>query len=264
MDDKETKLLAEVNGSNKHIIDLLDETIRNDNKLKESDRLIKLKHIISKLKDDMPENFQQAYNHPDEKIRTKWRAGIRKEFHDMIKRGVWRNCNRRDVPSGRRCIKSRWVFEIKRNGIFRPRLVACGYSQITGIDFTESYAPVINNVTWRILIVAKMIWNLKAKIVDVETAFLHGDLDEEIYMEAPEGLGLDRDKECVLLEKSIYGLVQAARMYFLKFMKVLRIIGFVGGNADPCMMMRKNRVSGPHPSIVAASSSSRGMVSMKP
>ena len=60
MDDKEAKLLAEVNGSNKHIIDLLDETIRNDEKLKESDRLIKLKHIISKLKDDMPENFQQS------------------------------------------------------------------------------------------------------------------------------------------------------------------------------------------------------------
>ena len=240
IDVQEKKLLEEVNNSKLHIIDLLDETIRNDKKLKESDRLIKLKHIISKLKEDMPDNFQQAYNHPDEKIRAKWREGIKKEFHDMIKRGVWRNMNRRDVPSGRRCIKSRWVFEIKRNGIFRPRLVACGYSQIPGVDFTESYAPVINDVTWRILIVAKMMWKLKAKIVDVETAFLHGDLEEEIYMEAPEGLGLERDKQCVLLKKSIYGLVQAARMYFLKFMKVLRIIGFVGGNADPCMMVRRN------------------------
>ena len=240
MDDNEEKLLKEVNNSKQHLIDLLDETIQNDKKLKESDRLIKLKHIISKLKEDIPENFQQAYNHPDEKIRAKWREGIKKEFHDMIKRGVWRNVNRKDVPSGRRCIKNRWVFEIKRNGIFRSRLVACGYSQIPGVDFTESYAPVINDVTWRMLIIAKMVWNLQAKIVDVETAFLHGDLDEEIYMEAPEGLGLDKDKECVLLKKSIYGLVQAARMYFLKFMKVLRIIGFVGGNADPCMMVRRN------------------------
>jgi hypothetical protein len=85
-----------------------------------------------------------------------------------------------------------------------------------------------------------MIWNLKAKIVDVETAFLHGDLDQEIYMEAPEGFGLDRLSDCVLLKKSIYGLVQAARMHFLKFMKVLQIIGFVGGNADLCMMVWRN------------------------
>jgi hypothetical protein len=72
------------------------------------------------------------------------------------------------------------------------------------------------------------------------TAFLHGDLDEEIYMEAPEGFGLDRLSDCVLLTKSINGLVQAARMYFLKFMKVLQTIGFLGGNADPCMMVQRN------------------------
>jgi hypothetical protein len=107
------------------------------------------------LKDDIPETFQKAYNHPDEKIRTKWRETIKKDFHDMIKRGVWRNMKPNDVPSSRRCVKNCWVFEIKRNGIFRSSLVACGYSQIPGVDFTESYAPVINNVTWRILIVRK-------------------------------------------------------------------------------------------------------------
>jgi Reverse transcriptase (RNA-dependent DNA polymerase) len=218
----------------------LDATIRNDSKMKESDRLIKMKHIVSKLKGDIPENFQDAYNHPDEKLRAKWRAAIRKEFRDMIKRGVWRNMKKKDIPKGRRCIKSRWVFDVKRNGIFRARLVACGYSQVPGVDFTESYAPVISDVTWRILIVIKLLLRLNAKIVDVETAFLHGDLEEEIYMEVPEGYGLDKKENCVLLVKSIYGLVQSARMYFLKFMKVLRKIGFVGGYADPCLMVRRN------------------------
>jgi hypothetical protein len=85
MDKNKTKLMTEVNNSKKHIIDLLKEMIRNDNKMAELDCLIKMKHIISKLKDDIPEIFQQAYNHPDEKIRTKWREGIKKEFHDMIK-----------------------------------------------------------------------------------------------------------------------------------------------------------------------------------
>jgi hypothetical protein len=58
-------------------------------------------------------------------------------------------------------------------------LVACGYSQIPGIDFNENFAPVINDVSFRIMLIAKLIWNLEASIVDVETAFLHGELQEE-------------------------------------------------------------------------------------
>jgi hypothetical protein len=112
MDKNKTKLMTEVNNLKKHIIDLLDKAIRNDNKMAELDHLIKMKHIILKLKDDIPEAFQQAYNHPDEKIRTKWREGINKE---LIKCGVWRNMKRNNVPSGRQCVKNRWVFEIKQN-----------------------------------------------------------------------------------------------------------------------------------------------------
>jgi Reverse transcriptase (RNA-dependent DNA polymerase) len=77
---------------------------------------------------------------------------------------------------------------MKRNGVFRARLVACGYSQIPGIDFNESFAPVINDVSFRIMLISKLIWNLKACVIDKETAFLHGDLQEEIYMNIPEGM----------------------------------------------------------------------------
>jgi hypothetical protein len=80
------------------------------------------------------------------------------------------------------------IFKINRNGIFRARLVACGYSQVPDIDFNESFAPVINNVSFRIKLVSKTIWELQASIIDVETAFLHGELQEEIYMNVPEGL----------------------------------------------------------------------------
>jgi Reverse transcriptase (RNA-dependent DNA polymerase) len=86
--------------------------------------------------------------------------------------------------------------------VFRARLVACGYSQIPGIDFNESFAPVVNDVSFRIMLIAKLIWNLQAIIVDVETAFLHGDLKEEIYMNVPEGLQHDSNS-CLLLKKTI-------------------------------------------------------------
>jgi Reverse transcriptase (RNA-dependent DNA polymerase) len=60
--------------------------------------------------------------------------------------------------------------------------VACGYTQIPGVDFQESYAPVINDVTFQILLVTMLTWNLSGKVIDIETAFLHGDLKETIFM----------------------------------------------------------------------------------
>ena len=62
----------------------------------------------------------------------------------MEMRKVWRVIDRASIPKGRRLVKSKWVFDLKRSGLFKVRLVACGYSQIPGVDFTESYAPVIN------------------------------------------------------------------------------------------------------------------------
>ncbi len=71
-----------------------------------------------------PKTFQQAWYHPDEYQCKMWREAIRKEYQDMIKHKVWRRTSKRQIPSNRRCIKCKWVFKIKRNGVFRARLVA--------------------------------------------------------------------------------------------------------------------------------------------
>ena len=78
----------------------------------------------------------------------------------MDNKNVWEIINNEEVPEGRRTIKCKWIFKIKRNEVFRARLVACGYSQIPGIDFNESFAPVINDVSFRILLIAKLMWGL--------------------------------------------------------------------------------------------------------
>ena len=88
-------------------------------------------------------------------------------------------------------------------------MVAYGYSQIPGVDFGDHFAPVVNNVSYCTMIAIMMMCGLKAKIIDIETAFLHGDLDKEIYMEAPERIGA-KDNKVVLLEQTIYGLGQSA------------------------------------------------------
>jgi hypothetical protein len=217
---------------NEHILDQLDRAVKEEN-----EEL--LKTIVKHLNENLPTTYQEAYNYKDARIKERWRKAIKKELDSMIKLKVWTKIKKKEVPIGRICVKTKWVFMVKRNGIFRARLVACGYSQIPGVDFIESYAPVINDITWRILLIAKLVWKMKAVIVDVETAFLYGELEEEIYMDCPEGIE-STSEECVKLEHAIYGLVQAARQYYKKFISVLRFAGFNGGYADPCLMMRQN------------------------
>ena len=75
---------------------------------------------------------------------------------------------------------SKWVFKIKRDGTYRARLVALGYSQVPGVDFTDNFAPVVNDVTIRIALARMMMEDLKCMLMDVETAFLYGEIEEEI------------------------------------------------------------------------------------
>jgi hypothetical protein len=116
-------------------------------------------------------------------------------------------------------------------------LVACGYSQIPGVDFNENFAPVLNDVSFRIILTSKLLWNLQASIVNVETAFLHGNLQEEIYMNVPKGMSHD-DNTCLLLKKTIYALVQSARKFYNKLLSTLKSMGFTEKKSDWCLLSR--------------------------
>jgi Reverse transcriptase (RNA-dependent DNA polymerase) len=144
----------------------------------------------AKYKDifSIPKNWQEAWNHPDPWLRKRWREAITKELLKMKMNNVWTKIKRSQMKPVRVCIKYKWVFNIKRDGTFCAWLVACGYSQVPGVDFQLSYSPVINDVIFRILIVCQIIWGLTAVLIVVEVAFLNGDLDEIIYMECPDGI----------------------------------------------------------------------------
>jgi Reverse transcriptase (RNA-dependent DNA polymerase) len=184
---------------------------------------------------DAPTIFDEAWDHEDAFQRGKWREAIQKELDKMEKLKVWDVVDRQTIPTGRRCVKHKWVFDIKRNGVFRARLVACGYSQIPGVDFTEVFSPVVNEPIFRIILLAQILWKLQANLMDVETAFLHGDLDEEIYMDYPKGLPNYNNNKCVKLKKALHGLVQSARQFYKKFTQILKEIGFEQSNAEPCL-----------------------------
>ena len=84
---------------------------------------------------------------------------------------VWKRVKLNEVPKDKHLVKCKWVFLVKRNGTFRSRLVACGYTQIPGEDFAETYSPVIHDSTFRILLVMKMLMKLDHALFDVQVAF---------------------------------------------------------------------------------------------
>ena len=195
-----------------------------------------------------PKTFQEAWHYPIEKDRDNWRAAIRKEIRSMINRGVWRKTDRAKIPKNRRLIGNKWVFKIKRDGTYRARLVALGYSQIPGVDYTDNFAPVAHDVSFRIALARMMVERLDSLVMDVETAFLYGEIDEEIFMKSPVGMeeidpGLSPE-DCYQLLNGIYGLCQAARQFRKKFVNTVKQdpFGFQVSPADPCMLFKENEL----------------------
>jgi len=143
-----------------------------------------------------------------------WKAAWESELESLRKNETWVV---EKVPTERNIVGCRWLFRRKEDGRFKVRLVAKGYSQEPGIDFKEMFAPVGKFTTLRVLLalVAENDWELHS--MDVKTAFLNGELEEEIFMECPEGLhDITEPGYACRLVKAIYGLRQSPRAWYQK------------------------------------------------
>ena len=145
-----------------------------------------------------------------------------------------------EFPDGRKPIGSKWVFKNKLNATgkikYKARLVAKGYSQVEGIDFCEIVSLVAKLTSMRFLLSLAATFYLEVEKMDVKTTFLHGDLDEEIYMKQLEGFTIKGKKELVYkLKKSLYGLKQTPRMWYQKFDTYIQELGFVRSQVDHCV-----------------------------
>ncbi|CAJ2646845.1 unnamed protein product [Trifolium pratense] len=151
------------------------------------------------------------------------------------------------LPKNKRVVGSKWVFK-RKEGIpgveaprYKARLVAKGFTQVEGIDYNEIFSPVVKHCSIRVLMAIVNMYDLELEQMDVKTAFLHGELEETIYMQQPEGFVEDNSKVC-LLKKSLYGLKQSLRQWYRRFDDFLLKTGFVRSNYDSCVyMMKRNK-----------------------
>ncbi|KAG4036281.1 hypothetical protein PC123_g28148 [Phytophthora cactorum] len=132
----------------------------------------------------------------------------------MRLRGVFRAAK---LPNGQRAIGTKWVFKIKRKADgsiekYKARLVAKGFKQKYGIDYTETFSPVVKYVTLRMVIAIAKYFGWPLDQPDVVTAFLYGIMKELVFCAVPEGVDLDGDFDCLELVKAIYGLKQVLRV----------------------------------------------------
>ena len=143
-----------------------------------------------------------------------------------------------DLPKGYKPIGCKWVFKTKRDNKgnverYKARLVSKGYTQREDIDFTETFSPVSTKDSFRLVMALVAHFDLELHQMDVKTAFLNGDLSEEVYMSQPEGFKENGKENMVCrLKRSIYGLKQASRQWYLKFDKIVTSFGFIENKFD--------------------------------
>jgi len=195
---------------------------------------------VSLVAHEAPTTYVQAVQGQES---SKWQIAMDEEMGAIRKNKTWRFTDR---PASRRVLKSKWVYKVKneveknRNNTSRHKARLCfmGNRQIKGLDFNETFAPVAEFTTIRCIpaMTAANGWGLHQ--MDVKTAFLNGDLDEEVYMEQPDGFvdPMYPEKVCRLLQ-ALYGLKKAPKMWYAKLDDFLKSQGFDNIDPDPCLYL---------------------------
>ena len=148
-----------------------------------------------------------------------------------------------ELPKGKKALTNKWIFRLNQDQHtfaprYKARLVVKGFGQRKGIDFDEIFSLVVKMSSIRMVLALAASLDLEVEHMDVKTAFLHGDLEEEIYMEQPGGFVVNgKENHVCKLRKSLYGLKQAPRQWYLKFEPVIENLGYEKTSSDHCVFI---------------------------
>jgi hypothetical protein len=177
-----------------------------------------------------------------------WQLAMDSEMNSIRVNKTWDLVK---LPWNRRALPCKWVYQLKQvsdssSPKYKARIVAKGFRQEYGVDFNEVFSPVVKITTLRFLLSVVAIEDLELFQLDVKTSFLHGNLDDKIYMEQPQGFASPSREHLVCrLRKSLYGLKQAPRQWYKKLNDFIRSIGFLLSDEDHCFYS-KDALDGSH------------------
>lgn len=179
-------------------------------------------------------SLREALNGPE---KEQWEMAMKEEFQCFKDSDAWELS---DAPEDSRVVQCKWVLRKKYDSDnkvrYRARLVAKGFTQVEGVDFTDTFSPVVRHTTLRLLFALSVKLGLDTTHLDVTTAFLNGTLEETIYMKIPEGFSEQtRAGQVLRLKKAIYGLKQSSRAWYKKVDEVLLQLGYRRSKIEPCM-----------------------------
>ena len=182
-----------------------------------------------------PITFEEAINCQKQR---EWTEAMGKEMESLKKNKVWELTM---LPPGKKAVGCKWVYKVKTTGDgtierYKARLVARGFDQRFGSDYDETFCPVVRLESLRTLVALATQCGLELHHVDVDTAFLNGTLQEEVYMKQPVGYAKEGKEHLVCrLKKSLYGLKQSSRCWNSALDSHLKSMGFSQSQSDPCL-----------------------------
>ncbi|KAL9261585.1 Retrovirus-related Pol polyprotein from transposon TNT 1-94-like protein [Drosera capensis] len=186
-----------------------------------------------------PECFKEAL---DSEEKQKWQDAMKDEMKSLHDNHTFDLVK---LPKGKKALKNRWIYRVKYESDstaprYKTRLVVKGFNQRKGVDFNEIFSPVMRMSSIRTVFSLAATLDLEVEQMDVKTAFLHGDLEEEIYMEQPDGFRVKSKEDYVCkLKKRLYGLKQAPRQWYKKFESVICGQGYRKTTSDHCVFVNK-------------------------